>query len=293
PDYMVPAVFVFLPELPRLANGKINRKALPAPQPDRAEVNGARDLPRDRLEHQLTQVWADVLSRHPIGIRDHFFDLGGHSWLGVRLMARIEQQFGQKLPLSILFQQGTVEALADLLRRQVEPASESPLVEIQRHGSRPPFFCVHPAGGNVFCYAPLSHHLGREQPFYGLKAPVVNGDQDAYERLEDMARHYVELMRSVQPIGPYYLGGWRTGGMVAFEMARQLREQGHEVALLALLETDFPQADRPVREVDPAKLLVMFAKKRGVEVTPEELAGRSPDVQLSYVIERAKAAGLS
>jgi thioesterase domain-containing protein len=111
--------------------------------------------------------------------------------------------------------------------------------------------------------------------------------------MEEMAAHYIELMRSVQPQGPYYLGGWCTGGMVAFEMAQQLQAQGHKVALLALLETDFPTSDRKEREVDLAKLMVMFAKKRGLEISAEALAQLPPEEQLTYVMEQAKQANLS
>jgi amino acid adenylation domain-containing protein len=293
PDYMIPSAWVVLPEWPRLISGKVDRKALPAPKADRTHALGPQDLPRDQLEYQLVQIWEEVLGTQPVGVRDNFFDLGGHSLLAVRLIGRMEEHFGQKLPLATLFQQGTVEELARLLRSQVEAPTDSPLVEIQPHGTKPPFFCVHPAGGNVFCYVPLARKLGRDQPFYGLKAPIVEGGQDAYDRLEDMAADYVKLTRGVQPDGPYYLGGWCTGGMVAFEMARQLREQGQRVALLALLETDFPASDRPEREVDLGKLLVMFAKKRGLEIAPEVLAPLTPEEQLAHVMAAAQGANLS
>jgi amino acid adenylation domain-containing protein len=293
PAYMVPSAFVTLGALPLLANGKLNRKALPAPGPGPSGRDGVSELPRDRLEFQLTQIWEDVLDTHPVGIRDNFFDLGGHSLLAVRLMARVERDFGKKLPLAILFQRGTVEDLAVALREQVEVPPESPLVEIQPCGSKSPFFCIHPAGGNVFCYAPLAHHLGRDQPFYGLKAPILDGERDSFARLEEMAGHYADLARTVQPEGPYFIGGWCTGGIVAFEMARQLRARGQEVALLAMLETDFPAPDRKVRQVDAAKLMHMFARKRGLSLSLDDLKGREPDQQLAYVLERARAAGLS
>jgi amino acid adenylation domain-containing protein len=293
PEYMIPSAWVVLAELPRLISGKVDRTALPAPEPDQAHSLEPQDLPRDQLEFQLTQIWEEVLSAQPVGIRDNFFDLGGHSLLAVRLIARIEQQFGKKLPLAALFQQGTVEELARLLRQQVEVPTDSPLVEIQPHGTKPPFFCVHPAGGNVFCYVPLARRLGRDQPFYGLKAPIVNGDQDAFPHLEDMAAHYVELMRGTQPEGPYYLGGWCTGGMVAFEMARQLRELGQRVALLALLETDFPTSDRKEREVDLVRLMAMFAKKRGLELATERLVRLSPEEQFAEMMNQAEQANFS
>jgi amino acid adenylation domain-containing protein len=293
PEYMVPAAWVFLPHLPRLGNGKVDRRALPAAEPGLGRSLEPQELPRDQLEFQLVQIWEEVLGTQ-VGIRDNFFDLGGHSLLAVRLISRLEEHLGSKLPLAVLFQQGTVEELARLVRAEVEVPKDSPLVEIQPQGSKPPFFCVHPAGGNVFCYVPLSRRLGREQPFYGLKAPIRTGDEDSYSRLEEMAAHYVELMRTIQSAGPYYLGGWCTGGLVAFEIARQLSEQGERVALLALLETDFPAGpDREEGEADLAKLMTMFAKKRGLALSYETLAQLPPKEQAAFAMEQARRAHLT
>jgi len=250
PRHLVPATITPLPALPLTVSGKVDRRALPEP----ARVPRAAIVPpRDDLEAGLVAVWEDVLDARPIGIADNFFDLGGHSLLAIRLLARVEARYGRRLPLSALFFGATVGDLAALLRQPAEAAAESwtPLVPIQPAGSGPPFFCVHPAGGIVYCFRDLARLLGTDRPFYGLEAAGLDGRREPVGRLEDMAARYVEAVRTAQPAGPYHLGGWSLGGLVAFEMARQLHDQGHEVATVALFDSQAPAADR---RVDPETL---------------------------------------
>ena len=236
PAYMVPSTFMFLDELPLTPNGKVDRRTLPAPDRVGSTRRGIRVAPRDTLELQLVQIWEDILGLRPVGVTDNFFDLGGHSLLAVRLIARIHKQFGQKLPLPTLFQGATIEQLAGVLRRSPTPLRCSPLVGIHLGGSGRPFFCVHPVGGSILCYAGLSRRLGPDQPFYGLQHPGLDGEWAPYTRIEEMASDYLTALRAVQPEGPYLLGGWSLGGIVAFEMAQQLEARGQKVALLALLD---------------------------------------------------------
>lgn len=237
PEYMVPAIFVFLDSLPLSPNGKVERKLLPAPGEERPELEKAFVAPRTEVETRLTAIWEKALAVRPIGIQDNFFELGGHSLLAVRLFAQIEKAFGHKLPLAILFQAPTIERLAQEIQEQALSESWSALVPIQPSGSKQPIFCVHAVGGNVLEYHELARHLGPDQPFYGLQSLGLDGKQAPLTCIEEMAACYLKEMRKAQPHGPYMIGGRSFGGIVAFEMACQLRAQGQEVNLLALLDT--------------------------------------------------------
>ena len=236
PDYMVPSAIVILETMPLTPNGKVDRRALPAPD-IQFSLTASFAPPRDNLELQLTQIWEEVLNIHPIGIRDNFFDLGGHSLLAISLIAKIQSAFGKNLSLAAFFQGATIESLANILRSSTVSPSWSTLVTIQSGGSKQPFFCVHPGAGTVLAYVDLALNLGSEQPFYGLESLGLEDEQKPYGRVEDIAAHYIEAMQTVQPQGPYRLGGWSFGGLVAFEIAQQLQAQGQEVSLLALLDT--------------------------------------------------------
>jgi acyl carrier protein len=240
PGYMMPSAFVLLDELPLTPSGKVDRRALPAPEQTRTEQNGAFVAPRDELELRLAEMWEKVLGVQPVGVTDNFFDLGGHSLLAVRLFAQIEKVFGKNLPLATLFQAPTVEQLTPIVREQDSSASWSSLVAVQPEGSKPPFFGVHGALANVLMFRGLAHHLGPDQPVYGLQAQGLDGKHEPHTRVEEMAAHYIAEIRTVQSEGPYYLGGVSFGGLVAFEMAQQLHARGERVALLALFNTDFP-----------------------------------------------------
>jgi thioesterase domain-containing protein/acyl carrier protein len=229
-----------LPTLPLTPNGKIDRRALP--QPDQAQLELRRSFvaPRNALERQLSQLWETLLGVQSISIKDNFFELGGHSLLAVRLLAHVEKLWGKKLPLATFFQTQTIEQLANLLSQEHWSASWSSLVAIQPGGSKPPFFCVHGATGQVLGFRSLAAYLGQDQPFYGLQAQGLGGQQLHTSRVEDMAAHYLKEIQALQPEGPYFLGGFCLGGKIAFEMAQRLHAQGQNVALLALFDTYGP-----------------------------------------------------
>jgi thioesterase domain-containing protein len=215
--------------------------------------------------------------------------------LAVRLMGRIERVFGRRLSLAVLFQTATIEHLARLLRRQGGAASSGPLVAIQPHGSRPALFCVHPAGGNVLCYGELARHLGPDQPFYGLQAKGLDGEAEPRTEIEAMASDYIAAVRSVQPTGPFLLGGWSMGGLVAFEMARQLHAQGERMALLALIDSMIPEPDEAAAGPEEASLILSLGLHLGLSVDQfhlswEEFRGLGPEEQLAEVWEQAKLA---
>ena len=236
PDYLVPSAFVVLDELPLTSSGKLNRRALPAPEISDRNVELTGAAPRTPTEKLLTEIWREVLGVSRIGIHENFFDLGGHSLLAVRLFAQIEKRFGRRWPLATLFQLPTIAQFAAMIEKAWSPKWSS-LVAIKPDGSKPPFFCVHGLGGNVLEFSDLARHLDDDQPFYGLQSQGLDGKQPLLRSVEEMAAHYVKEMRELQPVGPYFIGGRSLGGAIAFEMARQLRAEGQEIALLALLDT--------------------------------------------------------
>ncbi|WP_233601565.1 non-ribosomal peptide synthetase [Corallococcus sp. AB038B] len=261
PEYMVPGAVVVLEALPLNSNGKVDRKALPDLDVTTSQADNFV-APRDALESQLVAVWEEVLGVKPIGVRTSFFALGGHSLLAVRLMAALREQLGRDVPLAALFQHPTVEDLANLLRAETE--TWSPLVPLEKGdaGLRP-LFLVHPGGGNVLAYPELARLLGPQQPVFGLQARGLQAGHAVVETVEEMATLYVAAIRAEQPEGPYRLAGWSLGGVIAFEMARQLRAQGQAVGLLALLDAYVPGVGAPPGEApkkDPdASTRVAFA----------------------------------
>lgn len=196
--------------------------------------------PRNSIELQLAQMWEQVLEIQPISIIDNYFDLGGDSLRALRLFDLIEQTFGKKLSLATLIQAPTLEQLAEVLGQETESVPFTSLVPIQPSGSKPPLFCMHGNGAHVLAFQDLAQYLGADQPFYGLQARGVDGVSTPLNRIEDMAAAYIEEIRAVQPEGPYYLAGFSSGGVVAFEMARQLHAKGEKVAFVGLLDTFVP-----------------------------------------------------
>ncbi|MBU4213046.1 MAG: hypothetical protein KJ792_00140, partial [Actinobacteria bacterium] len=315
PDYMVPARFVMIDEVPLTPNGKVDRRALPDPDSADRLADGQHVGPRTPVERRLAELWAELLGTEQIGVHDDFFDLGGHSLLALQLLNRLIDEFGVELPLHRLFEASTLEALAgvidqatggaagamrfvpeltsiwcevlgvvavdqdddflalqgdrslvdamltrtrerlgvfaeglsatdflrrptirglaELIGRNEQPVS-SLVVPLRTTGGATPLFLVHAGGGYVFFYRALAAELDGRRPVYAIRAenprdglgrPLV-----AAESIASIATRYIEQIREVQPHGPYLLGGACFGGLVAFDMARQLRAQGEEIA---------------------------------------------------------------
>jgi thioesterase domain-containing protein/acyl carrier protein len=235
PAQAVPSAFVFLDSLPTTPNGKVDRLALPDPPAERPPLDSVCLAPRNAVEERLARIWENVLGVEPIGVRDNFFELGGHSLSAARLFAGIEEVFGKSLPLPLLLQAPTIEQLAAALQQEGREEPGTFLIEIQAKGSRPPLFCVETLNAGIFVH--LARHLGPEQPCYGLHPLGLARSRKLRVEIEALAARYLEEVRKVQPEGPYFLCGMCTGGVLAFEMARQLKECGDEVAFLALLDT--------------------------------------------------------
>jgi amino acid adenylation domain-containing protein len=239
PDYMVPDVVMSVADFPLTPNGKIDRKALPAPTRERAE-DEEYVAPRTALERRLVEIWERELNIRPISVTDNFFDLGVQSIVAAQLFARIEHELGSKLPLGAVFHAPTIESLAVLVEGGGDAARWKALVPIQPHGSLPPIFCVHGGAGTILHLEPLARELGDNQPFYGLQQPGLYGGAPSPRSVEAMAALYLDEVRSVRPHGPFYLAGYCFGAIVAFHMAQMLVQEGEDVPVLAMFNGPSP-----------------------------------------------------
>lgn len=237
PQYMVPSYYVMLPDLPLLPSKKVDRKALP-----RLKIQMWTDHddwvgPRDPQQCQLARIWERLFGIQPIGVRQNFFDLGGHSFTAVRLFSEIELVFGRRLPLSTLLKAPTIEGLAEVLKQTGYEARWASLVPMKTEGTKPPLFLFHAVGGNLLNYRELVQHLEVDQPVYGLQVRGLDGTTAPFTAVEEMAGFYLSEMRQVQPKGPYFLAGASFGGLLAYEAAQQLQRQGEQVGLVALIDS--------------------------------------------------------
>jgi len=237
PQNMVPAVFVWLDALPLTPNGKLDRKSLPAPPREEAPSRSNR-LPETRMEREIAEIWRDVLEISPIGAEADFFDLGGDSLALLGLFAAIEARFDRHLTVDVLAGGLTIARLARLLASdELLQAEMGSVVALQPAGHRPPFFCVHGIGGEVLHLHRLAVNAGTDRPFLALRRPQEARLSDS---INQMAARYVEAMLARQPAGPYYLGGYSFGAVIAYEMAVQLVQRGHAIGLLAIIDQRKP-----------------------------------------------------
>ena len=239
PEYMVPSAFAWVEAFPRTPSGKVDRRALAASAPaeaGREEPDAEHVWPRDPLETELVGIWEDLLGVHPIGIADDFFERGGHSLLAVRMLQAVEKSCGRRLAVATLYEEATIRHLADVLRREGAEFHRSPAVLVQA-GEKPPFFFLHGdyQGGGFYCIK-LAQSLDPDQAFYALHPHGLDGEP-VPPTVEAMAAEHLRSLRQLQPRGPYYLGGHCNGGLVAFEVAQQLRAMGEEVGLLVVMDT--------------------------------------------------------
>ncbi|MEU4210959.1 amino acid adenylation domain-containing protein [Streptomyces sp. NPDC026206] len=275
PLHMVPSAVVLLDRLPLTANGKLDRKALPAPGLTAAVTAGR--APRGPREEQLCAIFADVLGLPRVGVDDNFFDLGGHSLLAVRLAGRVKDALGAEVGIGTVFQAPTVAALDAALDATMSTDALDVLLPLRpaAEGDKAPLYCVHPAGGLSWCYAGLIRHLPADVPIYGLQAQGV-GPATAAEplprTLEELAAHYADRLREVQPEGPYRLMGWSTGGIIAHAMATRLQDLGAQVETLAILDAYPAEGFRELPVPDQAEALEALLAMGGYG--PDSLEGK-------------------
>ncbi|HYN19809.1 MAG TPA: amino acid adenylation domain-containing protein [Thermoanaerobaculia bacterium] len=288
PIFMIPTVFVTLPVLPLTPHGKVDRRALP--EPGREPLQEDRAEPVSETERLLAGVWCEVLDLERVGLQDNFFELGGDSLLSIRVVARAAQA-GCQISVQQIFEHQTLAELAAVAAGDGAAPPASPLIALQPDGTRPPLFLVHPAGGGVECYRALVEHLGLDQPVYGLRAEGLDA-RSTPGSIEEMAASYIAAVRAEWSRGPYRLAGWSLGGVVAFEMARQLDRQGEHVALLGLLDASPPKGSREMPDSGTliAVLLRGVADEKGKEsrLNSADLEGLTLDDQLGRALQELR-----
>jgi amino acid adenylation domain-containing protein len=243
PDFMVPSVFVVMEKLPMTPNGKIDRKALPEPEIILKSESGNDStvlLQQSTTEETLVDIWKEILNINKVGTRDNFFEIGGHSLIGVRMFIEIEKRLGVKLNLQSLFKSPTIEDLSKVIDKEESSIEWKPLVTLQPEGERTPLFCIHMHNGNIYRWKVLQKYLPADQPIYAIQPKGLDEKQKPHRTIEEMASYYVDVIRKVQPQGPYNLAGLCFGGMVIFEMALQLQKEGEKVAIAAMVNNYAP-----------------------------------------------------
>jgi amino acid adenylation domain-containing protein len=237
PEYMMPDDYVLMDVIPSTPNGKIDRKALPKPDYSHINREGEYVAPRTSNEKLVADIWEELMGLNQISIFDNFFQLGGRSLVAVKIMARLEQETGKRLPLATLFEYSTVEKLAARLEIDAEAITWESLVPIKPKGSKMPLYIVHGAGLNVLLFNALAMNMDEEQPVYGLQAKGLNGIDEPLDVMEEIAANYVDEIINHDPVGPYAVAGYSLGGLIAYEMAKQMLALGKDVKMLAMFDT--------------------------------------------------------
>lgn len=245
PHFMVPNTFVRIDALPQTPNGKIDRRALPAPDADRIDTGGDNVTPMQGLEARIADAWGKVLGLPEIGATDSFFDLGGDSLLAVQLVLEVERTLDKSLPLSVFYHTATVRGMAGWLSGEQQETTARGVICLNPDGTKPPLFCIPGRGGTAFSYRGLAALLDDDRPVYALQYPGIDEDEQPYNRVEALAGEFIRRIRRVYPDGPVLLAGYSFGGLVVYEMAQQLTADGVIVPYLGLLDTLAPGAIRP------------------------------------------------
>jgi thioesterase domain-containing protein/aryl carrier-like protein len=251
---MVPAAIVILPALPLTPSGKLDKAALPAPDHTHAGTAAARTGPMPLLAEMMCEEFAKVLGLESIGPDDDFFRMGGHSLLVVQLVTRLQAR-GVSVSVRDVITIPTVAGLMSQMSLSSVQGAFSPLLPMRTKGSRPPLFCLHPASGLSWCYMPLARYVPEDFRIYGLQARGLDGSGESPRSVREMAADYIELMRTVQETGPYYLLGWSSGGEPAHEIAVQLQAAGEEIGALILMDSypNPPDTGNTDQEETPAE----------------------------------------
>lgn len=289
PEYMVPNHFVQLDQFPLTPNGKLDRNALPIPI-IRREIPEHFEPPQNNTEKGIAEIFGKILAINDIGRHDNFFELGGNSLMAMQVISQVRKTFGVEIFVRTLFEAPTVSTFAEMVARLKEsqnneypepisshasndpmeqaaakrfgnpdfPKLDTLLICLQAQGTKPPFFYIHPIGGGVTCYQKLVRHLGKEYPIYALQAIDFISALGHPPSLEELAGYYIQSIQSLDPLGPYYLAGWSLGGVIAYEMARQLEAMGQHVEVLVLIDSFFPQQKSWSTITNPERTLRLF-----------------------------------
>ncbi|HLK29657.1 MAG TPA: thioesterase domain-containing protein, partial [Puia sp.] len=254
PEYMVPTLFMELEALPLTSNGKIDKKALPEFDFSK-QLNNIKTPPRNNKEKEIVDIWQLVLHIQ-VGIDDNFFSLGGHSLLAVQILSKMERITEKKLPLSILFKCPTIRQLYDYLQMDNNKKSWKSLVPIKASGDKMPIYIVHGDGLNVLNINNLASHMDEEQPVYGLQPKGLLEEDQPFDNMHDIAKHYITEILEQNPSGPYALAGYSFGGYVAIEMKKQLEQMGRQVKMLAIFDTNADNLEycKDLHEILPQKM---------------------------------------
>lgn len=303
PAYMVPSYLTRLESIPLNATGKVDRFALP--KPDEAQRGSDQPFvaPRSEIEKQIAAIWGKILGVERVGVDDRFSDLGGDSLQAVRMLIEVNRELKTVLDIPALNQVRTISELAKLISSNAQ-AHRYPSHALLKTGTGPPLFLFHAVGGNILVYQPLAAKLSGEMPIYGILAPGLNADRKPLESVPEIATHHISLMKAIQPTGPYYFGGYSFGGIVAFEVARQLHTMGEEVGIVFVLDArvripkslSFAQRLRK-RVAEEARRVVhhlkYFATHRPSEwrAYAQELVRRAQRVQRNATLRRRQEAG--
>ncbi|MDG4810896.1 amino acid adenylation domain-containing protein [Micromonospora sp. WMMD1120] len=305
PQHMRPAAFVALDAFPLSGNGKLDRSALVRAAADVRQLGQRGETPpRDGTELLLSHLWTRSLGR-TVGVTEDFFEVGGNSLKAIRLIADIRKATGVKLPVSAMVNASSIEAMARLLRAEGRERQFRSAVPLQGAGSLAPFFCVHAGGGGVLSYLPLARAAGTDRPFIGLQSPGLYPGGSSPTELTEMAAGYVREIKAHQPRGPYWIGGWCLGGIIAHEVARQLRLAGDEVAQLVLFDSDAPvdaQLDElvadetpdadPHADVSDVELIQRFAWHYQLDIPAGELESLDAEARLDHLVRLVRARDL-
>lgn len=275
PSSAIPSQFVRVDALPLNPNGKVDRARLSALAV--SEASTPLHEVRTHLEEHIVRIWREVLSVQDVRLTSDFFELGGHSLLAARMLALVNDRFDVRVPLAAFFQHPTVSALATLVEGN-GPAWRT-LVNLQAQGALTPLFCVHSNSGHVVRLVPLARAFSPHRPVYAFQGRGLDGKEAPFESIEQMAAHYVAQAQQVQAQGPYFLAGYSLGGVVAFEMAQQLKAMGEEVGLLVLLDSIAPKPSAPSRWFGAQTVARRFQAEANLMV-------RSPDQFSSLMRER-------
>jgi amino acid adenylation domain-containing protein len=295
PQYMLPGILTVLDGLPLTANKKIDRNRLPAPT---VASDAVFERPRDATEITLARMWTTILELPDVGIHDDFFDLGGHSLLAVRLSAAVREQWDVEIPISTLLRHRTIAHLAAIVRGGGSQRPRTSVVELRggADGERP-LFLFHPFGGTVFCYLELTRHLPSGRPVVAIEAPGIETEGETEVSVEAMAECYTEWIRKIQPTGPYSLGGWCFGGVIAYEVAGLLMDAGERIELVAAIDSRAPIPANVPQAADDYTLLSWFARDlavpygRTLDIPAARLRGLG-DGAFDHILEQAAAIGV-